>query len=98
MRVSIEDPLVLVRIGAGFLLAFGTIVAVIFWIAADDTRFLKLAAGLWGVYGFTIGVVNGMLTPLVDGAARMLQGLGARQRQRPEQDQPEDHRVPPEDA
>ena len=59
-----------------FLLAFGTIVAVTFWIAADDARFLKLVVGLWGVYGFTVGVVDGLLTPLVDGAARALQGLG----------------------
>lgn len=78
MRVSLEDPLVLVRVGAAFLLAFGTIVAVTFWIAADDTRFLKLVVGLWGVYGFTVGVVDGLLTPLVDGAARALQGFGAR--------------------
>ena len=78
MRVSLEDPLVLVRLGAAFLLAFGTLVAVAFWIAADDIRFLKLAAGLWGVYGFTVGVVDGLLTPLVDGAARALQGFGAR--------------------
>ena len=80
MRVSLEDPLVLVRMGAAFFLVFGTIVAVTFWIAADDTRFLKLVVGLWGVYGFTVGVVDGVLTPLVDGAARALQGLGARAR------------------
>ena len=80
MRVSLEDPLVLARLGAAFLLAFGTVVAVIFWLAADDTRFLRLVAGLWGVYGFTIGVVDGLLTPLVDGASRALQGLGARSR------------------
>ena len=61
-----------------FLLAFGTLVAVTFWIAADDARFLKLVVGLWGVYGFTVGVVDGLLTPLVDGAARALQGFGAR--------------------
>jgi hypothetical protein len=53
-------------------------VAVTFWIAADDTRFLKLVVGLWGVYGFTVGVVDGILTPLVDGAARALQGFGVR--------------------
>jgi hypothetical protein len=80
MRVSLEDPLVLVRVGAAFLLAFGTIVAITFWIAAGDTRFLKLVAGLWGVYGFTVGVVDGFLTPLVDGASRALQGFGARRR------------------
>ena len=78
MRVSVEDPLVLVRLGAAVLLGFGTIVAVTLWIAADDTRFLKLVVGLWGVYGFTVGVVDGLLTPLVDGAARLLQGFGAR--------------------
>ena len=78
MRVSLEDPLVLVRLGAALLLAFGTIVAVTFWIAADDTRFLKLVVGLWGVYGFTIGVVDGLLTPLIDGTARALQGFGVR--------------------
>lgn len=78
MRVSLEDPLVLVRLAAGFLLAFGTIVAVVFWLAADDTRFLKLVLGLWGVYGFTVGVVDGLLTPLIDGASRALQGFGVR--------------------
>ena len=78
MRVSLEDPLVLVRLAAGLLLAFGSVIAVAFWLAADDTRFLKLVAGLWGVYGFTVGVVNGLLTPLIDGAGRALQGFGAR--------------------
>ena len=78
MRVSLEDPLVLVRLAAAFLLAFGTVVAVGFWLAADDTRFLKLVLGLWGVYGFTVGVVDGLLNPLVDGAARALQGFGVR--------------------
>lgn len=78
MRVSLEDPLVLVRLGAGFLLAFGTIVAIAFWVAAHDARFLKLVAGLWGVYGFTIGVTDGLLTPLIEGAGRALQGFGAR--------------------
>ena len=80
MRVSVEDPLVLVRLVVAVLLGFGTIVAVTLWIAADDARFLKLVIGLWGVYGFTVGVVDGLLTPLVDGAARMLQGHGARSR------------------
>lgn len=78
MRVSLEDPLVLVRLGAAFLLAFGTVVAVGFWLAADDTRFLKLTVALWGVYGFTVGVVDGLFSPLIDGAARALQGFAAR--------------------
>jgi hypothetical protein len=80
MRVSLEDPLVLVRLGAALLLAFGTIVAIAFWFAAGDPRFLKLVVGLWGVYGFTVGVVNGLLTPLIEGAGRALQGFGARNR------------------
>ena len=78
MRVSLEDPLVLVRVSAAFLLAFGTVVAVALWIAAHDARFLKLVVGLWGVYGFTLGMVNGLLTPFIDGAARALQGFGVR--------------------
>ena len=78
MRVSLEDPLALVRLAAGFFLALGTVLALGFWLAAGDTRFLKLALGLWGVYGFIVGVVDGLLTPLVDGAARALQGFGAR--------------------
>jgi hypothetical protein len=78
MRVSLEDPLLLARLAAGLLLTFGTVVAVVFWLAADDSRFLKLVAGLWSVYGFTVGVVNGLLTPLIDGAGRALQGFGAR--------------------
>ena len=80
MRVSLEDPLVLGRLAAAFLLAFGTVVAVGFWLAAGDTRFLKLVVGLWGVYGFTVGIVNGLLTPLIDGGARALQGFGVRQK------------------
>ena len=79
MRVSLEDPLVLVRLAVGLLLAFGTVVAVAFWLAADDTRFLKLVAGLWGVYGFTVGVVN-LLVPLVEGAGRALPGHPVRRR------------------
>lgn len=78
MRVSLEDPLVLVRLAVALILAFGTVVAVGFWLAADDTRFLKLVGALWGVYGFVIGVVDGLLTPLIDGAGRAMQGFGAR--------------------
>ena len=101
MRVSLEDPLVLVRLAVGLLLAFGTVVAVAFWLAADDTRFLKLVAGLWGVYGFTVGVVN-VLVPLVEGAGRALQGSGARRHPEPDAEDanaaPLATRPPPEDA
>ena len=98
--MSLEDPLVLVRLAVGLLLAFGTVVAVAFWLAAGDTRFLKLVGGLWGVYGITVGVVN-VLGPLVDGAGRALHGSGARQRDPDAEDvsaPPPVVRQPPEDA
>lgn len=78
MRFSVEDPFVLIRLVATLLLGLGTIVAIVVWLAAGDTRFLKLAFALWGVYGLTVGVVDGLLTPLVEGAGRALQGAGAR--------------------
>lgn len=100
-RVSLEDPLVLVRLVAGLLLVFGTVVAIAFWLAAGDTRFLKLVAGLWGVYGVTVGVVN-VLGPLVDGVGRALQGSGARSHPEPDAEDanapPPVTRHPPEDA
>ncbi len=77
-RVSVEDPFVLVRLTAAVVLAIGTLVAAVFWFAYRDTRFLKLIFALWGVYGFIVGVLDGLLTPLVDGAARALQGASAR--------------------
>jgi hypothetical protein len=76
MRVSLDDPFVVVRVAAAFLLVFGTMVAVALWLAAGDRRFLTLVLGLWGVYGFTVGVVNGLLTPLIDGVAWALQSVG----------------------
>jgi hypothetical protein len=75
-RVSLDDPFVLVRLAVGFLLGFGTLVGLGFWLAAGDSRFLQLALGIWAVYGIVTGIVSGMLDPLVDGLARAIPDAG----------------------
>src|SRR5512146_1553395 len=61
---SIEDPLSLARIAVAAILMFGTIGA------------LVLVGVLWALYGFVMGLLGGVLEPLVDGLGRAFMDLG----------------------
>jgi hypothetical protein len=73
---SSEDPLRLVRIAAGALLLFGTVVAVALAVLDIAPRALHLVGLFWAIYGFVVGVTRGVLEPVIDGAARLLADVG----------------------
>jgi hypothetical protein len=73
---SSEEPLRLLRMAIGGLLLFGTIVAVVLAITGIEPRALALAGIFWALYGFLIGLTNGVLEPLVDGFFSLLANFG----------------------
>jgi hypothetical protein len=73
---STEEPLRLIRLTAGALLFFGTIVAVGLALGGLAPRALELVAVFWAIYGFVVGMTSGVLEPVVEGIARLLQNVG----------------------
>lgn len=71
-----EEPLRLLRLTAGALLLFGTIVAVGLALSGMAPRALELVAMFWALYGFIVGLTSGVLEPVIDGIAHALQNLG----------------------
>jgi len=71
-----SDPFDLIRYAAGFLLGAGTIVAFVLWLTGITPRALLLVGALWSVYGLIHAVLDGVLDPLLDLAAEMLQNIG----------------------
>src|SRR5579859_3137787 len=74
--LSIEDPLSLVRIAVAAILLFGTIVALALWATGMVPRGLVLVGVLWALSGFVMGLLGGVLEPLVDGLGRAFMDLG----------------------
>jgi hypothetical protein len=73
---STEEPLRLIRLAAGALLLFGTLVAVALALSGIEPRALRLVGIFWALYGFIVGLTSGVLEPVIDGAARALGDLG----------------------
>lgn len=73
---SSEEPLRLLRMAIGGLLLFGTTVAVVLAITGILPRALALVGIFWALYGFLIGLSNGVLEPLVDGFFSLLANFG----------------------
>lgn len=71
-----EEPLRLVRLAAGGLLLFGTVVAVALALAGIAPRALLLVGAFWAVYGLVSGFTGGVLEPVIDGLALALQNVG----------------------
>jgi hypothetical protein len=71
-----EEPLRLVRLTAGVLLFFGTLVAVGLAVTGMAPRALELVAIFWAIYGFVAGMTSGVLEPVIDGIAGALQSVG----------------------
>ncbi|MGH7531945.1 MAG: hypothetical protein ACREL4_01530 [Gemmatimonadales bacterium] len=61
-----DDPLDIVRATLRILLAGGTVVALVVWLALGEPRMLELATALWAMYGIMQAVVNGFLSPMTD--------------------------------
>ena len=71
-----EEPLRLLRLTAGGLLLFGTLVAVALAVSGMTPRALQLVAVFWALYGFIAGITSGVLEPVIDGIAHALQNFG----------------------
>jgi hypothetical protein len=75
-RDSSDEPLGLVRLTAGVLLLFGTIVAVALALSGIQPRAIELVAVFWAIYGFMVALTSGILEPVIDGLAHALQNFG----------------------
>jgi tetratricopeptide (TPR) repeat protein len=73
---SAEEPLRLLRLIAGGLLLFGTLVAIGLAVSGIAPRALLLVGAFWAIYGLISGFTTGVLEPVVDGLSIALQNVG----------------------
>ena len=73
---SSEEPLRLVRLIAGGLLLFGTVVAVALALSGIAPRAILLVGAFWAIYGLISGFTSGVLEPVIEGMAEALQSVG----------------------
>ena len=73
---SSEEPLRLVRLVAGGLLLFGTVVAVALALSGIAPRAILLVGAFWAIYGLISGFTVGVLEPVIEGLAEVLQSVG----------------------
>jgi hypothetical protein len=71
-----DEPLHFLRVTAGLLLLFGTVVAVALALSGIAPRALQLVGLFWAIYGFIVGLTSGILEPVIDGLFRVLGDLG----------------------
>jgi len=71
-----EDPLRLARLFGGGLLLAATVVAAVMWLAGVGPQALLLVGALWAMYGFYSAFLDGLVEPLVDGAATLFGNVG----------------------
>jgi hypothetical protein len=74
--VDDEDPLDLARRVGGGLLLVATFVALGLWAAGFGPRMLQLVGACWTLYGAWYAFFDGLLEPLIDGVAGLLQNFG----------------------
>jgi hypothetical protein len=75
---SDQDPFRLLRLVIALLLGLGTVLALGLWLSGLAPRALLLAGLFWALYGFVIGLIDGVLEPFVDLVASALQNAGLR--------------------
>jgi hypothetical protein len=73
---SAEEPLRLLRLMAGGLLLFGTLVAIGLAMSGIAPRALLLVGAFWAIYGLISGFTTGVLEPVLDGLATAMQNVG----------------------
>lgn len=71
-----EDPLDLARRIGGGLLLLTTVIALVLWAAGFGPRMLQLVGACWTLYGVYYAFLDGLLEPILDGAAGLLQNVG----------------------
>jgi len=77
-RGVVENPLRLVKIAVAGLLLLATLASLLLWASGIEPRALRLVGVCWALYGFVVGLVDGVLDPLVEGLGRALQDVGLR--------------------
>ncbi len=73
---SSDEPLHFVRVTAGLLLLFGTVVALGLALSGVVPRALQMVGVLWAIYGFVVGLTSGVLEPVIDGVFHALSNWG----------------------
>ena len=76
--LSVENPLSLARLGIAAILLFATVVALVLWATGMVPRALQLIGIFWALYGFAMGLLGGVLEPVVEGFSRVLMDVGLR--------------------
>jgi hypothetical protein len=71
-----EEPFSLVRVAVGTIALLSTILAIVLAIVTRDLRMLELVVALWAVYGLTVGLLSGVLEPVIDGVFHLLTNVG----------------------
>jgi hypothetical protein len=71
-----DEPLRLVRITAGILLLFGTVVAIALAVSGIAPRALLLIGSFWAIYGFVVGLTSGILEPAIEGFFHLMANVG----------------------
>jgi hypothetical protein len=71
-----DEPLRYVRITAGILLLFGTVVAIALALSGIAPRALLLVGSFWAIYGFIVGLTSGILEPAIEGFFHLMANFG----------------------
>jgi hypothetical protein len=71
-----QDPFRLLRLAAGGILFFATVVAFLLWVTGITPRAILLLGAFWAIYGLVFGLVDGFLEPLTDLCVEILQNAG----------------------
>ena len=71
-----QDPFRLLRLAAGGILLFATLVALLLWVTGVTPRAVLLLGAFWAIYGLVFGLLDGFLEPMTDLCAEILQNAG----------------------
>lgn len=64
------------RLAAGVLLLFGTVISVVLAVTGAEPRAIQLVGAFWAIYGLFTGLLGGVLEPVTDGLGRVLADVG----------------------
>jgi hypothetical protein len=71
-----QDPFRLLRLAAGGILLFATLVALLLWLTGVTPRAVLLLGAFWAIYGLVFGLLDGFLEPMTDLTVEILQNAG----------------------
>jgi hypothetical protein len=71
-----QDPFRLLRLAAGGILIFATLVALALWLTGTTPRAILLIGAFWALYGLIFGLIDGVLEPVTDFLVEALQNVG----------------------